>query len=229
VAKFADAAGSVPLAQIVALAQEQGVPVIVDAADELPPLSNARRLLEIGADLVVFSGGKDIRGPQASGLILGKKGLVDTCAFHNCPNYGTGRPMKVSKETIAGLARAVELYVEQDFEAEWKAWEAQRDYLVQRLLGLTGVRASGTRPVSPGAPASAYLPAAYVALDEAELGMTIETVIQQLREGNPGIVVGRSQGGIVLRVQMMQQGEEQVVAARLLEILEQAGRTYEVG
>jgi hypothetical protein len=59
--------------------------------------------------------------------------------------------------------------------------------------------------------------------------MTIETVTQQLREGNPGIVVGRSQGGIVLRVQMMQQGEEQVVAARLLEILEQAGRTYEVG
>jgi uncharacterized pyridoxal phosphate-dependent enzyme len=219
VAKFARASGSVPLADVIALAKCRAVPVIVDAADELPPLSNLRRFVEMGADMVCFSGGKDIRGPQASGLIVGKKGWIEACAANNCPNYGVGRPMKVAKETIVGLVRAVELYVQQDFDAERRAWEAQRDYLVQRLSGLPHVHVGATKPISPGAPGSFYLPAAYVELDEDELGTTVDDVIGQLREGEPGIAVDRSPSGFVLRVHMLQPGEESLLAARLIEIV----------
>jgi uncharacterized pyridoxal phosphate-dependent enzyme len=219
VAKFESASGSVPLADVIALARSRSVPVIVDAADQLPPLSNLRRFVEMGAALVCFSGGKDIRGPQASGLIVGKKGWIEACAANNCPNYGVGRPMKVAKESIVGLVRALELYVQQDFDAERRAWETQRDHLVQRLSGLPHVQACAAKPVPPGAPGSFYLPAAYVDLDEEGLGMTVDEVVCQLREGKPGIAVDRSPSGLVLRVQMLQAGEESLLAARLIEIL----------
>ena len=219
VAKFEKAAGSVPLAEIVALGRDRGVPVLVDAADELPPLSNARHFLKVGADLVLFSGGKDICGPQASGLILGKKELIEACVVNNCPNYGIGRPMKVSKETIAGLTKAVELYVEQDFEAEWKAWESQRDYVVEQLASVPGVRARKKRPLYPGLPRSCYLPAVYIDLDEEVLGLTADEIVRRLQEGEPSIVVGRYPSGLALRMHMVQEGEEKLLAARLVEIL----------
>ena len=220
-AKMEKARGSVPLEKIIALAIARDVPVIVDAADELPPMSNLRRFVDMGADLVTFSGGKDIRGPQASGLIVGKQKWIQACATNNCPNYGVGRPMKVAKETIAGLVKALEMYIQQDFDAEFRAWEGQRDYLVERLSNLPGVHASATKPLSDGAPGSFYLPAAYVDLDEEKLGLTVEAVIQQLQAGDPGIVVGRSPGGLVLRAHMLQAGEEKILAARLLEVLGQ--------
>lgn len=219
VAKFETAMGSVPLQQIIEMAKSRDVPVIVDAADELPPASNLHRFIDMGADLALFSGGKDLRGPQASGLVLGKKALIRACAYHNCPNYGIGRPMKVAKESIVGLVKAVELYIQQDFEAEWRAWEKQRDYLVQRLSRLTHVQARPHGRVTPGSPGSFYLPAAAVDLDEAALGMTTDEVARQLRKGDPGIAVDRSLTGIILRVHMMQKDEEKLVAGRLVEIL----------
>lgn len=219
VAKFETAAGSIPLAQMIALAKAQSVPIIVDAADELPPVENLRKFTAMGADLALFSGGKDLRGPQASGLIVGKKALIQACAIHNCPNYGVGRPMKVSKEIIVGLLKAIELYVQQDFHAEMREWERKRDYLVDQLSGLPHVQVCSSQPIAPGAPGSFYLPAAYVTLDESGLGMTLDQVVQRLREGEPGIAVDRTDTGIALRVQMMQGGEEKLVASRLKEIL----------
>lgn len=218
VAKAEAVAGSVPLAEIIALGHSRNVPVIVDAADELPPMTNLRRFVAMGADLVLFSGGKDLRGPQASGLIVGKKALVEACAVHNCPNYAVGRPMKVAKETIVGLLKAIELYVNQDFEARMRAWERQRDYLVEQLSGLPHVQISPHQPIAPGSPGSYYLPAVYITIDERGLGLTVDQVEQQLREGEPGIVVDRFETGIALRVQMMQDGEEVLVAKRLKEI-----------
>jgi len=219
VAKIDGARGSVPLEQVIELGKGKGVPVIVDAADELPPVSNLRRFVDRGADLVLFSGGKDIRGPQASGLVLGKKALIEACAVNGSPNYGVGRPMKVAKEIVVGLVKAVELYLQQDFEAEMKTWERQRDYLVERLSGLPHVSVGPVKAVFPGAPGSFYLPATTVDLDEAGLGMTKDEVVRELREGDPGVVVGQSPAGIVLRVHMLEEGEEKLVADRLQDIL----------
>jgi len=219
VAKAEGVRGSVPLKAMIGLAKARGIPVIIDAADELPPVSNLLKFTDMGADLVLFSGGKDIRASQASGLVLGKKALIKACAVNGSPNYGIGRAMKITKEVVVGLVKAVELYVQQDFEAETKAWERQRDYLVEKLSGLPHVSVSATGTIHPGAPGSFCLPAAYVELDEKGLGMTKDEVVRKLREGEPGIAVGQSPAGIVLRAHMLEPGEEKIVAARLIDIL----------
>ena len=187
--------------------------------DELPPVSNLHKFTDMGADLVIFSGGKDIQGPQGSGLILGRKDLIKACAVNGSPNYGIGRPMKVDKEEIVGLVKALELYVAQDFRAEMKTWERQRGYLVEKLSRLAHVNVSPHEPVTPGSPGSFYLPAAYVELDEERLGMTRDEVVRKLREGDPGIVVDESPTGIVVRVHMLEEGQEKEVTARLIAIL----------
>ena len=107
----ANSRGSLPLKDIAAVMKKHGVPVVVDAAAELPPVSNLTAFLEAGADLVVFSGGKEMRGPQSSGLILGTKDLVRNCTLNSYPDHGVGRSMKVDKETIVGLVKAVEIFI----------------------------------------------------------------------------------------------------------------------
>jgi L-seryl-tRNA(Ser) seleniumtransferase len=218
VAKREPASGSVPLEQVIELAHAADVPVIVDAADELPPVSNLHRFTDKGADLATFSGGKDIRGPQSSGLVLGRKDLIRACAVHACPNYGIGRAMKVGKEEIVGLVKAVELYVKQDFDEEMRIWEQQREYFVRELSSLPYVDV-GVHKALPGEPGSFHLPAAYVNVNEEKLGMTKKEVIQQLKAGDTEIVVGESSKGIVLRAHMLKEGEERIIASRLKDIL----------
>ena len=218
-AKGERARASIPADQVIAIAKAKNVPVIVDAADEVPPVSNLRRYTDLGADLVLFSGGKDIRGPQDSGLIIGKTEMIKACAVNGCPNYGIGRPMKISKEVVVGLVKAVELYLLQDFDQEMKIWERQRDYMVEKLKGTSHIRVTVSEPIAPGSPGSFYLPAAYVTFDEKKLGMSKDDIVDKLRTGNPGIVTGESSNGIILRAHMLQEGEEEQVVMRLLEIL----------
>src|SRR5690606_29757264 len=114
--------GSLPLPDIVQVLQKYKVPVVVDAAAELPPKSRITQYLNEGADLVIFSGGKELRGPQSSGLIVGKKELIEFCDANNYPNYSIGRSMKLDKETIAGILKAVELFVEKDYDLQMERW-----------------------------------------------------------------------------------------------------------
>lgn len=218
VAKKEPVGGSIPLEEVVELARASDIPVFVDAADELPPPSNLRRFIDRGADAAIFSGGKDIQGPQTSGLVVGRKDLVMACAAHACPHYGIGRPMKAGKEEIAGLFRAVELYLQQDFDEEMKAWEAQRDYFIHHLSDLPHVDAGAYDPPR-GAPGSFFLPAASVDWDEEQLAIDKNEVIRQLREGDPAIAVGGSSSGIVLHTHMLQEGEERIIVSRLKDIL----------
>ena len=142
---FAESAflrGSLPLKDIISVAKERNVPVLVDAAAEIPPVKNLTSYLEMGADLVQFSGGKDIRGPQSSGFIIGKKHLIEACALNSNPHAAVGRPFKVDKETIVGLLKAVEIYLQQDFDEEMKMWAKQTDYIADQLSQISelGVR-----------------------------------------------------------------------------------------
>src|SRR5207248_3778452 len=100
-------------------AHSHGVPLIVDAASTLPPVSNLTRWTAIGADLVIYSGGKGIRGPQGSGLLLGRADLIRAVAANGAPNTAIGRPCKVSKEDIVGLVTALELFLQANHQAEW--------------------------------------------------------------------------------------------------------------
>ncbi len=118
------------LPQVCEIAHSRGVPVIVDAASMLPPRENLRRYLDEGADMVSFSGGKGIRGPQGTGILCGRADLIEAAAAHANPAQFLGRPMKVAKEEVVGLVTALNLFVEEDEEAEMRAYRI----LVQRVV-----------------------------------------------------------------------------------------------
>jgi len=109
--------GDLPLQTVIEIADRANVPVIVDAADQLPPVENLWKFTQMGAALAIFSGGKDLCGPQASGLVLGRKELIESIRLNGNPNASIGRPMKVGKEEMVGLLTAVKLYLKRDHEA----------------------------------------------------------------------------------------------------------------
>ena len=198
------------------LAKAAGVPVLVDAAAELPPAANFRAFLEMGADVVIFSGGKAIRGPQGTGLVLGRRDLVAAAAMNNNPYSAIGRPMKVGKEEIAGLVRAVELYVARDEAAEMRAWESAARLVAEMLVGAPGIRAEVVRGGLYARPPG--MPVCAVHLDDG-IGLSRDEVLRRLRQSDPPIAAGQIPGGLFVNPMTLSVGEEQVVARQLLAVL----------
>ena len=142
--------GSVPVEEIIEVMHRHKLPVVVDAAAEIPPVENVTKYLEKGADMVIFSGGKEIRGPQASGLIVGKKSWIEACMANCCPQYSIGRPMKIDKETIAGLVQAVDLFKERDYEKRLQHWNQISIRMKERLEKVPSVKVWTGYPTEPG-------------------------------------------------------------------------------
>jgi L-seryl-tRNA(Ser) seleniumtransferase len=211
------AGDALPLSEVAQIAHGHGVPVLVDAAGQVPPVQNLSRFVERGADLVVFSGGKSIRGPQSSGVILGRKDLIKACTLNDSPYVECiGRGMKAAKEEIVGLVKAIELYVQKDHAAEMAVWERRVSNIQSILAGIDGLRAERAVPAGVG-----YLiPYVAVTWDEAELGVTHELVVRRLSEGEPRIVLrlvdpgtpGVERPQIWIHVHSLQEGEEVTVA-----------------
>lgn len=198
--------GSIPLPQIAPLLHKHGIPIIVDAAAELPPKSNLTKYQEQGADLVVFSGGKEIRGPQSSGLILGRKDLIEACDACCCPNYGVGRCMKIDKETIAGITKAVELFMATDYDARDQQWTAmsQRMAAAVEKTGKAAVRLG--YPQEPGIQPVNIL-RVYLTPREKTAAQVYETLLSM----TPQIYVGLSGRELVLNPQCLKEEEAQAV------------------
>lgn len=171
------------LAEVVAMAHAAEIPVIVDAAAQLPPVSNLHRYLDDGADLVVFSGGKGLRGPQSSGVILGRSDLVQACARNSYPHHSVGRAMKTSKENALGLLAAVERAVALDWDAEYERWSRLLEDWRQELRQLPGVRTW----IDPLGRLGQTCPRLYAAW---ERGMTGGELAQHLELGSPSLVIG---------------------------------------
>jgi uncharacterized pyridoxal phosphate-dependent enzyme len=205
-----------PLSEVVRLAHDRGVPVIVDAAAELPPAENLRRFNALGADLVVFSGGKGLRGPQASGLILGKAALVEACRLNNNPHGSIGRSMKVGKEEIAGLVKAVELYLARDHEADARRWSADTQVVLDAVRGLEGVMAERILVRT--------IPQARLWLEPARAGTGAAALAAQLAGGDPSIRLAHTAESLTVNPHNLEPGEAELVAARLRELLQAAGR-----
>jgi uncharacterized pyridoxal phosphate-dependent enzyme len=213
--------GALTLAETVAIAHAHGVPVIVDAAAQLPPPANLWYFTrDAGADLAIFSGGKELRGPQASGLIVGRPDLIAACAANGSPNQYLGRPMKVGKEEMVGLLAAVEWYLQQDHAAHMERCEEIVQLWVGALGDLPGVTATRDFPNEAGRP----VPRALILFDPATCGVSGEDVRRQLWEHSQPIAVAPADGsGIYLTPDTLEPGEEEIIAARLREILERYG------
>lgn len=210
--------GSLPLEEVVKIVHEHAIPVIVDAAAELPPVENFKAFLLRGADLVLFSGGKDLRGPQSTGLILGRKDLITACAANSCPHHSIGRPMKVDKEGIVGLYSAIEFYLNQDFKGEMDSWHSMIDNFIREIGDINGLNIKKGY-ISPPGIQPAIIPRAFVSVDETRLGIDKEWLYKELREGHPGIVTGVFDNGLVINPQMLENGEEAIIAQRIKEAI----------
>lgn len=201
------------LEEVVAGADRIGVPVVVDAAAQLPPRTNLTEIVEIGASLVVFSGGKGLRGPQCTGLVLGKPEYVDAVRLNASPFSAVGRGMKVGKEEILGLLAAVDLFLAGSDEEDRKTWHRQATRVVELAADVPGAAAYVLGEGQQASPD--FAPRAYVDLDEAETSR----VIRAMRDGQPRVVVRSSGKGIVVDPMTLASGEEEIVGRRLKEVL----------
>ena len=198
------------------IAQKHGVPLIVDAAAQLPPPENLWRFTHKGADLAMFSGGKGLCGPQSSGLIVGKKPLIDAIAFNGPPNPFIGRGMKVGKEEMVGLLAAVEWYLNQDHDNLMQSYEDQVTYYADEFEDIQGVSVHRSFPSEAGQP----MPRTEIRFDAEKLGITRDEILQQLQIGEPAIdIPGAGPHSILINGQTLMQGEVEIIANRLKEII----------
>jgi L-seryl-tRNA(Ser) seleniumtransferase len=208
--------GLVPLEQGIEIARRRGVPLIVDAAAQIPPVENLWRFTHMGAALSLFSGGKGLCGPQSSGLILGRKDLIEACAFNACPRAFIGRPMKVGKEEMVGLLAAVKWYVNLDHHKLMETYENQVQYVIDEFSDLPHASARRNFPSEAGQP----MPRAEVIFDEQSLGITRDDILAQLREGDPCIELAPAgTNGIFVNPQTLEPGQERIIADRIKEIV----------
>lgn len=203
---------NIPLEDVVAICHRKNIPVLVDAAAERPTTPNV--YLEAGADMVAYSGGKCLRGPQSAGLVLGRKDLLQAAFANGAPHHSIGRAMKAGKEEIMGLLAAVEKWVERDHDAEWREWENRLDIITNAVSNFPSVT---TRIQQPGR--SNVAPILEIHWESKTLPITPEEAAQQLSNGDPRIEVFTHENGIEIMPYMMQNGEDVIVAKRLKEIL----------
>jgi L-seryl-tRNA(Ser) seleniumtransferase len=213
--------GALPLDYVIEVAHAHGVPVIVDAAAQIPPIANLWHFTrDMGADIAIFSGGKGLRGPQSAGLVLGRPDLIAACRLNGSPNQSIGRPMKVGKEELMGMLAAVEWSLAQDEAALLDQYERMVQYWLDGLRDLPGVQVARGYPSEAGQPHAR----AIVQIDPAS-GMTRDELVVALLRGDPAIAVGVMDGNaIALNPQTVEPGEEQLVLDALRRTLANAQR-----
>jgi seryl-tRNA(Sec) selenium transferase len=217
-AHFSVHEGLVSLKEYCEIAHEHELPVIVDAASELPPVSNLGWFYEQGADLTCFSGGKAMYGPNDTGFLLGDKNLIEAATMQANPRSGIGRGFKVSKEQIVGLVVAVQRYANLDEKARLKEEMDRAEYIVNSFKDYPHVNAQIIYPDNTGLP----VPRVWLTLNEKTLGITVDEVSTALREGEPSIYTREHYsrtGMLLIDVQVMRHGEEKIVAEKLKEVL----------
>jgi D-glucosaminate-6-phosphate ammonia-lyase len=217
--------GNEPLGKIkaeewVALGKKHNVPTFNDAAADTPPTSVLSKFTNMGFDLVTFSGGKGIRGPQSAGLLLGRKDLIEAARLNTSPNSDTiGRGMKVNKEEMIGMLVALELFMKRDHDADWREWEHRIKIISDAIASVPTVKTE-TKVYE----IANRVPHLLARWDQSRVKITPPDVLKQLRSGEPSIEgnPGTTQDELVIGVWMLQPGEAEVVGRRLREILKGA-------
>jgi len=213
---FANAAGQIKVDEWVKLAKQYNVPCMNDAAADTPPVSHLWDYAVMGYDLVTFSGGKAMRGPQCAGLLIGRKDLVAYALLNNSPHEDTlGRSQKVGKEEILGMVKALELYLKEDHDALSKEWQNRLETISRELTKIPGVSTSYFMPDIAN-----HVPHMQITWD-SKISATPQQVSKTLRSAKPSIVIGGGEGrpGLTMCSFMLQPGEEKIVAEQLSSVL----------
>ncbi len=211
--------GEVKDEEFVKIGKEHAIPTFNDCAADVPPKENLWKYNEMGFDLVCFSGGKGLRGPQSAGLLLGKKDLIAAARLHAAPRGNTvGRGMKVNKAEILAMLVAVEVYLTKDHAAEWKLWESQIQLISDSAGQVEGVTTEIHVP-----PIANHVPSLNVTWDRDRVPITAEEAREKLRNGHPSIETRGGTDSLGITTWMMRPGEERIVAERLQEVLSDAG------
>ncbi|MDG1190985.1 MAG: aminotransferase class V-fold PLP-dependent enzyme [Flavobacteriaceae bacterium] len=210
--------GEVKWEEFVAIAKKHNIPTFIDCAADVPPVSNLFRFTEMGFDMVGFSGGKGLRGPQSAGLLLGKRKYIEAARMHTPPRGETiGRGMKVNKEEVLGMLVALELYLNKDHDKEWKLWEDQIELISNSALAVEGVQTEIHVPKHAN-----HVPSLRIRWDENKVKITADEARRQLREGHPSIQTVGNKTTIGITTWMMTPGQERIVAKKVHEILKSA-------
>ena len=214
--------GRITREEWVEVARKHNIPTLLDAAADTPPVDALWKYNQMGYDLVAFSGGKAMRGPQDTGLLLGRHELIESAKRNTAPfSSNIGRGMKVSKENMVAMWATVERFVQLDHAAEWREWERRITVITEALQDIPTVT---IEPIVP--PISNRVPHTLIFWDEQQLGVTRQQMKQRLADGKPSIKTARVYGtgdeGFLISVFMLQPGEETIVALRLKQILQES-------
>jgi len=212
-----EARGAVRLEAIAAAAHKLGVPVLVDAAAELPRRPDP--YLTRGADLVAYSGGKVMRGPQCAGLLLGRKDLVWAAYMNGAPHHAVGRMMKVGKEEVIGMLTAVEVLMSRGIDEDFRRWTAYLQDISDTVTKVPGVRTAMQKPAGD----SPY-PTMIIEWDPAQVGITAGDVYEQLLHGEPRVMSHAAGDGYSFRVRppAIRPGDQALAGRRIAEVLRHA-------
>ncbi len=211
--------GKIKDEEFVRLGKKHGIPTFNDAAADALPVENLWKWTKMGFDLVAFSGGKGIRGPQSAGMLLGRRDLIAAARMNASPNGDTvGRGNKVNKEELVGMMAAVEAYVKRDHAAEWKEWERRLNVVVTAVKSIPSVTTETFVPQIANS-----VPHLHIRWDQSKVKSTYADVVKKLREGEPSIeTTPGSNDSLYMNFWMLQAGEAEIVARRVKEVLKAA-------
>ncbi|RKN82481.1 aminotransferase class V-fold PLP-dependent enzyme [Ulvibacterium marinum] len=210
--------GEIKQEEFIALGKKHNIPTFIDCAADVPPVENLFKFTKMGFDLVAFSGGKGIRGPQSAGLLLGKRKYIEAARMHTPPRGTTiARGMKVNKEEVLGMLVALELYLAKDHKKEWQLWEDQIKLISDNAKSVKGVETEIHVP-----PHANHVPSLRIRWDENVVKISKDEMRKKLRDGHPSIETVGNKEEVGITTWMMEPGQERIVAVRVKEILENA-------
>ncbi len=214
---FLNYAGKIQWKEVLEICQEHHIPTMIDCAADVPPAENLSKYTGMGFDMVCFSGGKGLRGPQSAGLLLGKKKYIDAARVSAPPRGNTiGRGMKVNKEEILAMMVAVESYLTRDHEKDSNLWESQVHLINDAIRSIDGITTKTDVPVLAN-----HVPTLNISWDRKKVKFSGDEIKEVLRKGHPSIeIAGGGENSVSITTWMMVPGEERIVATRLRDALQ---------